>query len=149
MMISLLPGLGDNLHSAVIALDAVWMLDLDGVQALQEIVEEFSRTGLRVFLAGVHLVNTTGAIRPSFGGDMSQHGLGLTNDASAIGSPRSRSFQGLGPLTHGGEDTSGSSSKCLPPHVPVFPSVGRRRAHCHRDRHQSAHTTDFLSGNCN
>ena len=130
MIMSPTPGLGDNLHSAVIALDAVWMLDLDGVQALQEIVEEFSRSGLRVFLAGVHLVNTTGAVRPSFKGDMSQHGLGLASDASPDRSQRSKSFRGIGPLIQDhvttrpqGSSTDGSniygemdrSSDCLPP----------------------------------
>ena len=126
-------GLGDNLHSAVIALDAVWMLDLDGVQALQEIVEEFSRTGLRVYLAGVHLVNTTGAVRPSFGGDLSQHGLGLGNDASP---DRARqSFRGVGPLTQGvgngisdftlSKGAIDDSSNCLPPIlVSSLPSGG-------------------------
>jgi hypothetical protein len=127
MILMLLPGLGDNLHSAVIALDAVWMLDLDGVHALQEIVEEFSRAGLRVFLAGVLLVNTTGAVHPLFRGDMSHHEQGSANEVGPEHSQRSKSFRGVGPLTQGvdndsdfndiiGEkdNSSGSSSKCLP-----------------------------------
>ena len=124
VMMSFLQGLGDNLHSAVIALDAVWMLDLDGVQALQEVVEDFSRAGLRVYLAGVYLVNTTGAVLHSHRGDTprgdSQHGPEDTPDHHQRSKSFQGSFRGLGPLlqdhttshTHG---VDSDSSKCLPP----------------------------------
>ena len=56
-------GFGPSVHSCVLAVDAVWLMDLDGVIALHEIVEEYQRAGLTVYLAGVQQLGTSAAFR--------------------------------------------------------------------------------------